>query len=167
VAWSAAHQPTSHKIEALYSDGERDVQLYVVLFPNQRQGSEAINQDNRIAVDLVKETSLGQRTVKAAGGEFPIRLSKAIIGVAGKNREYLVGRWYRVAGRSLVNRYEGKAWEALARLYPGRGDGAWIAVATPIEGEDRQSAERHLVDFATHISPAIDERIDRALGILD
>ena len=72
-----------------------------------------------------------------------------------------------MAGRSLFNRYEGKAWEALARLYPGRSDGAWIAVATPIEGEDRQSAERHLVDFATHMAPAVDERIDRALGIVD
>lgn len=167
VAWSAEHQPTPHKIEALYSDGKRDVQLYVVLFSTQRQGGEAINQDNRIAVDLVKETRLGQRTVKAAGVEFPILLSKAIIRVAGENREYLVGQWYRVAGRSLINRYEGKAWEALARLYPGRSDGAWIAVATPIEGEDRQSAERQLADFVSNMATAVDERIDRALGIVD
>ena len=167
VAWSAAHQSTPHKIEARYSDGKSDILLYVVLFPNQRQGSEAINQDNRIAVDLVKETGLGARTIKATGGEFPIRLSRAIVTVDGTNREYLVGQWYRVAGRSLINRYEGKAWEALARLYPGRNDGAWIAVATHIEDKGRPAAEQRLADFVTHMAPAIDERIDHAVGIMD
>ena len=167
VAWSAAHQPTPHKVEAQYSDGKKEVLLYVVLFPNQRQGSEAINQDNRIAGDLVKETGLGSRTIRATGGEFPIRLSRAIVAVDGANREYLVGQWYRVAGRSLTNRYEGKAWEALARLYPGRSDGAWIAAATLIEDQDRQSAEQRLVDFVTDMAPGVDARIDGALGIVN
>ena len=167
VAWSAEHQPTPHKVEALYTDGNGDVQLYVVLFSNQRQGSEAINQDNRIAADLVKETSLGQRTVRVTGGEVSIRLSKAIVKVAGAHQEYLVGQWYRVAGRSLINRYEGKAWEALARLYSGRSDGAWIAVATRIEDQDRQLAEQNLTDFVANMATAVDAQIDRALGIVD
>ena len=167
VAWSASHQATAHKLEARYSDGDAEVQLYVVLFPQQRQGAEAINQDNRIAEDLRRQTRLGTAEVMTGESQFTVNRSRVIVSVDGRPQEHLVWQWYRVAGRDLTNRYEGKAWEALARIYPGRGDGAWIAITTPLENEDTAAAEERLARFASGIAPGIGKSIDRALGLAD
>lgn len=167
VVWSAAHQPTPHKIEAGYTDGEAEVQLYVVLFPQQRQGNEAINQQNQIAVDLVRATGLGRREVESVDEQFAVNRSRAVVSVEGRNREHLVWQWYRLAGRSLTNRYEGKAWEALARIYPGRSDGAWIAITTPLDEQDPDAAEQRLARFAASMAPQIGQSIDGALGLAD
>jgi exosortase A len=167
AAWSAAHQPTPHTIEARYQDGSRVVQLYVVLYPQQRQGSEAINQNNKVATDLVRRTDLGRRSVALGDQHIKVNRYKAVIDAPGARGEYLVWQWYRVAGRSLTNRYEGKAWEALARLYPGRTDGAWIAITTPYDEHDAQATEAVLASFARSVVPQVDAAIDAAIGIAD
>ncbi len=165
--WSARHQPTDFKIEARYARGGEDAQLFVLLFPQQRQGGEAINQDNEISTELVRLTNLGAREVSLGDEDARVNRGKAIVAVNGVRQEHLVWQWYRVAGRSLTNRYEGKAWEALARLYPGRADGAWIALTTPLKGDAVQQADERLADFARSIAPRVNEAIDAALGLND
>ena len=167
VAWSASHQATPYKIEARYNDGEGEVQLYLVLFPQQRQGAEAINLGNQIAEDLQRQTRLGKAEVVTDESQFTVNRSRVIVPIDGRPQEYLVWQWYRVAGRDLSNRYEGKAWEALARIYPGRADGAWIAITTPLENQDSAAAEERLARFASSMAPGIGKSIDRALGLAD
>ena len=167
VAWSASHQATAHKIEARYSDGDAEVQLYLVLFPQQTQGAEAINRDNRIAEDQRKQNRLGKAEVVSADSQFTVNRSRVIVPIDGRPQEHLVWQWYRLAGRDLTNRYEGKAWEALARIYPGRSDGAWIAITTPLENEDTAAAEERLARFVSSMAPVIGKSIDRALGLAD
>ena len=165
--WSPAHQPTAHTIAARYARDAREVQLFVVLFPQQRQGGEAINRNNKVATDLVRRTGLGSREVALGPTEVAVNRFKAIVKDAGTTHEHLVWQWYRVAGHSLTNRYEGKAWEALARIHPGRADGAWIAVTTPADSLDAQAAEEALADFVRGMAPRVDAAIDTALGIQD
>jgi len=167
VLWSASHQSTPHKIEAVYSDETGKVQLYVVLFPQQRQGNEAINQENQIAADLRRKTGLGSRTVKAGDGQFPVNSSRVIVSVDEVGQRHLVWQWYRVAGRSLTNRYEGKAWEAVSRIYPGRTDGAWIAISTPLGDQDEDAAQERLSRFARSMAAPIGNGIDTVLGLVD
>ncbi len=165
--WSADHLPTEHQIEAVYSDGDSTMQLYVVLFPNQRQGQEAINSQNRLAADLHRSVDRGPGVLTLGDGQIAVRRMRAVITVDGAEREYLVWQWYRVAGRGLINRYEGKAWEALSRIYPGRADGAWIALATPLsDGANIDAVETRLADFATRVTPRVNDAIDRALGLI-
>jgi EpsI family protein len=96
-----------------------------------------------------------------------VNQSKVTLKIDGVLHEHLVWQWYRVAGRSLTNRYEGKAWEALSRIYPGRADGAWIAISTPYEPTNAKVSQQRLVDFALEIIPLVDGAIDTALGITD
>ncbi len=164
--WPMAHQPTVHKIEARYDrQGDEDVQLFVALFPRQGQGGEAINQQNAIASDLVRLTTLGSRDVALGESQVMIKQAKVMVTVDGTPFEHLMWQWYRVAGRNLSNRYAGKAWEALSRIYPGRADGAWVAITTPIVGENLQSAEERLASFARSMTPQLDAAVDAVLGL--
>ena len=166
VLWPMAHQPTVHKVEARYErKGDEDVQLFVALFPRQGQGGEAINQQNSIASDLVRLTALGSRDVTLGESQVTIKQAKVLVTVDGSRHEHLMWQWYRVAGRNLSNRYAGKAWEALSRIYPGRADGAWVAITTPIEGEKLQSAEERLASFARSMTPQLDAAADAVLGL--
>jgi len=165
--WSARHQPTEFRIEARYTRGDEDVQLFAALFPRQRQGNEAINQDNTISTDLLRSSDLGARRVMLGDEEVMVNRSKAIVVRDGVQHQHLVWQWYRVAGHNLTNRYQGKAWEALARIYPGRADGAWIAVTTPLEDQQLQAADDRLADFARGVAPTLGGAIDAVLGLGD
>ncbi len=164
--WQNAHQATPNRIAVRYRQtADYEVQLFVVLFPHQHQGAEAISPDNKVAQGLVRSIGLGAEAVDL-GGATPVVVnrSRSIVRVGGREHSHLVWQWYRVAGRSLTNRYEGKAWEAVSRIYPGRADGAWIAITTPID-DDLEAAGKRLADFAATITPEIDAAIDRALGL--
>jgi len=166
VGWSLQHQPSEFVIEATYRRGDDKANLLVVLFPKQAQGTEAINKENQIADNLVRKVNLGRADVSLGPVNVPVNRQRAIIPTAGSGTtEHLVWQWYHVAGRSLTNRYVGKGWEAISRLYPGRADGAWMAVSTPIQDIDSQASEERLADFAEVIAPAVKQEIDRLLGM--
>lgn len=166
--WQPRHQETPDTVSARYRNAAGDeVQLFVVLFAQQRQGSEAINNQNEIAGQKVHQTSLGSKTVDTGSSKLPVNQSKLIIDASNGENEHLVWQWYRVAGHEVINRYVGKAWEALARLYPGRADGAWIAVTTPFNPKDADQAQQRLAEFVRVMSPEVQRAIDGALGYSD
>lgn len=169
VRWSAAHQPTPHKVEQRYRSnaGAGDVQLFLLLYPRQGHGGEAISPANRISADAVRWTRLAP--VEAKLGDTPVRVNRGrlLVEIDGRVEEHQVWQWYRVAGHNLVNRYRGKAWEALARIYPGRADGAWIALSTPHDPLRPEASDAVLAAFAQAMGPAIDQALDRAVGQAD
>jgi exosortase A len=167
VSWPAGLLPSPHKIEARYTKGDAEVQLYAVLFPRQRQGSEAITGRNRIADDPQRRNQLGKVIVSLGDEEVAVNRVRVVVDSDGALHEHLVWQWYRVAGRSLTNRYQGKAWEALARLWPGRADGAWIALTTPWDGQDIDAVEQQLAEFAQIMVPKVNDEIDAVLGLED
>jgi len=160
VAWPATHQPTAHEIETRYDGADGYVQLYVTLFPYQRQGKEAISSTNQIADDIKRSERLGSVTLMSGDTSFTANRAKVTLNADETLHQHLVWQWYRVAGRSLTNRYEGKAWEAVARIWPGRADGAWIALSTPLQDEDFAAAEKRLAEAARALIPQIDRAID-------
>jgi exosortase A len=163
-AWSVAHLPSEHVIEASYVRGGETVNLFVVVFPQQSQGREAINAGNRIAEGLVRSVKLKRRKVALGDSEVAVNRQRALIGNAVGQREQLVWQWYRVAGLNLTNRYLGKGWEALARIYPGRADGAWVAVSTPVDVLNTAEAEARLHAFTESGLAPVASEIDRLLG---
>ena len=166
--WQPMHLPTEHTIAARYMNGSGEqAQLFVILFPQQSQGAEAINNGNDIAVDKVHQTGMGTTEIAIGSDVLTANRSKLIIKTNGSTDEHLVFQWYRVAGYDLVNRYAGKAREAIARLYPGRADGAWIAVTTPYSAKDADKAQERLTEFVRAMSPQVGHAIDAALGYTD
>lgn len=164
--WSAAHLPTEHVVATRYRSGTDEVQLFVVLFPQQHQGVEAISNENEVAEDLYRYARMGTTTAKMGSDQIAVNQARAIVNVGDDRFEHLVWQWYRVAGHSLINRYEGKAREAIARLYPGRADGAWIAVTTPYDQEDVEKSRQRLAAFVQEMAPLVDDAIDTSLGFV-
>lgn len=166
-AWLAEHLDTPHTFAERYASNGDQVQLFVALFPDQRQGSEAISSGNALAADILRQTGLGTQSVELDGNQISIRQYKVLVRNNGIDHEHLVWQWYRIAGHSLSNRYEGKAWEALSRIYPGRTDGAWIAITTPLTAEDQGAAERRLMSFAGTVVPQVYRAMDSSVGLTD
>ena len=162
--WTAETLPTEHTIAARYRSGSDEVQLFVAFFPQQRQGVEAISNENELAEDLFRYARMGTVVATMGSEQVPVNQARAMVQAKGVLHEHLVWQWYRVAGHSLINRYAGKAREAIARLYPGRADGAWIAVTTPYDEEHRQASKQRLENFVKEVAPLLDIAIDSVLG---
>lgn len=164
-AWHAVHQPSEFILDETASNGELEVRLQLVLFAQQRQGQEAISPGNRVAGKSARFVSLGRQPLSVNGERFDVVEEKAVITSGTRVEERLVWRWYRVAGHSLSNRYEGKAREALARIYPGRTDGAWIALSTPLSTVDIEQGRQTLEAFARSAIPGIYAAMDHVVGV--
>jgi exosortase A len=163
--WGAAHQPSEFVLDETAVDGPVAVRLQLVLFPKQRQGQEAISPANKVAGEATRLVALGRRALTLNGERFDVVQEKILVKNGGRDEEHLVWRWYRVAGSSLSNRYEGKAREAWARIYPGRADGAWIALSTPFSSPDIARHQQVLEAFAQSAMPGLYAEMDRLLGI--
>ena len=169
VRWSAAHQPTPHKVEQRYraDEGAGEVQLFIVFYPRQGHGAEAMSPANRISAEARRWIRMAPVEANLGDAQTRVNRGRLLIEIDGRVEEHLVWQWYRVAGRNLVNRYQGKAWEALARIYPGRADGAWIALSTPYDPLRPDAADSVLAAFAESMTPAIDQAIDSAVDQSD
>jgi EpsI family protein len=165
AGWETSHLPTPYTINwTATGPGQASVQLQVVMFAKQKQGEEAISPMNRVTAEGVRYVSQGQRLVQLGDEVFEVVQEKAVVYRDGLDREFLVQRWYRVAGHSLSNRYEGKAREAIARIWPGRADGAWLAISTPLEVGRPDVSEQVLKDFAEQVMPSVYRKMDTMLG---
>ena len=138
--------------------------MFVALFPQQRQGVEAISNENELAEKLFRYARMGATMAKMGPEKISVNEARAIVPVDGVRHDHLVWQWYRVAGHTLINRYEGKAREAIARFYPGRSDGAWIAVTTAYDQDNVEMSRERLAAFVEEMAPLVDEAIDSALG---
>jgi EpsI family protein len=162
--WTAETLPTEHTIAARYRSGSDEVQLFVAFFPQQRQGVEAISNENELAEEIFRYARMGTVVATMGSEQVPVNQARAMVRVNGVLHEHLVWQWYRVAGHSLVNRYAGKVREAVARLYPGRADGAWIAVTTPYDEQHLQASRQRLENFVKEMAPLLEIAIDSVLG---
>jgi EpsI family protein len=170
-SWPSVHPPGAQTASARYEfDGDL-VQVFVAVFPRQSQGYEAISGANRIAdsATLVRQLSLEPSRVVMPSGQFPVKQSAVTLNLEGDFQQHLVWQWFRVAGHSVSNRYLGKVYEALARIYPGRADGIWIAVSTPFNDETAKvDADAMVLSSFTSVAvPMLYEAVDQSLGLGD
>jgi exosortase A len=163
--WATLHHPNAMAINQRMLKRGADVRLQAVLYPHQQQGLEAISFDNRMAGEGARMVDLGQHLVRVGSEQFSAVQEKAVIRLNGVDEEFLVWRWYRVAGSSLSNRYHGKAIEALARIYPGRADGAWIAISTPLVAGETGQSQARLQAFAGEVLPSLYVAMDQLVGV--
>jgi EpsI family protein len=165
--WEPQTLQTDHRINAEYQRGGERVLVTAALYPTQRQDAEAVNWENRITVDKGpwRVTKQGSVAVTAAGlpGRVDwseLRPSRA--GLGGDAERLLVWQWYRLGSHATANGYVGKLYAALNLIYPGRTDGAYVAIATPKDSSGA-AAEEVLRDFAKDMGGPLAEAIDRAV----
>jgi len=93
------------------------VQLYLGVYPTQKQGEELINDLNKISDDKMWRTSYQKaKLIEVSGRQvFEQILEK------NNGKQRLVWYWYRVAEHNTVNKYQAKALQVLGLLQGNRG----------------------------------------------
>jgi exosortase A len=159
--WESRHPPTAESLSGIYRRQDVSVQVFVAFYPRQGQGMEAISSSNRLAENVVSRSSL-----PAVKGEGHLgRQDLVMIAAGDKDHTHVVSQWYQIADRSFVNRYQGKAYEAIARIYPGRSDGAWIAVTIPVrDPADVGEIQLLMTEFVSEFAPVLERAIDKSVG---
>ncbi|VAW54755.1 Eight transmembrane protein EpsH / EpsI protein [hydrothermal vent metagenome] len=130
------------------------IQLFLGIYPTQKQGEEVINDLNRITDGRTWRT-LYQKEKLVDAGKYLV-LEQLLKDNSGVRR--LVWYWYRVAKRTTVNKYQAKVYQVLG-LLQGRQQASVIAIATKFDGEVESS--RHLLSrFIEQVGSPIEKIAD-------
>jgi EpsI family protein len=134
--WRPVYQGAFAQQRAYRKDGH-ELSLYIGYYPVQTQGSEVINDLNRIG-------GTGYwREVYSRGRPTRVGESMVLEQVLERgDQQRLVWYWYRIAGCHTVNRYEAKWLQALGLL---RGDLHASVVALAVDPRDNMAAARKLL----------------------
>lgn len=133
--------------------GER-VQLYIGLYTSQHQGSELINDLNRITDDAVWQQAQPGRAVLAAGRYHLVETTL----VNANDQRRLVWYCYRIAGRYTTSRPAAKLLQLLG-LLQGRNRAALVAMAAE-PGQDAARARQALQSFLAAMMPELARAVD-------
>ena len=138
---------------AYHKHGMR-VMVYIGYYPRQRQGSELINELNRISGEAGwQQAAVQSRTVGSEGRQLT---ETELVSADGLHR--LVWYRYRVAGHYTVSDYAAKALQ-VAGLLAGRQEAAVIALAAD-SSEEPAVARDVLEDFLTAMETALARFVD-------
>lgn len=168
-ALAATYQASDFLLNGSFSDGDKDVQVFIAFYPNQRQGYEAIAKRNSLVrLDRSDEQLSHRRVLARDFGEGGGTVKEhVLVRKSGTTTEkQLVWQWFRIAGKNLHSPYEGKLIEAWARFSMGRSDGAWIAIATPLADDGYEESAARLQGFLDQAYPDAVQAMDAVLGDL-
>lgn len=140
------------------------VGLYLGVYRTQRQGAELINHYNVMVKSnhrIWTESDVTGRSVALPDRELSLQ-EHLLSSRFGKR--LVVWSWFRVGDYHMSNRYLAKLTEAVLRLTGQHREGTQIAVAAPYI-EDPQTARETLRMFLTEMLPAVDEAVNRSVGL--
>lgn len=139
-----------------YADGEGTVEIHAAFFTDQRQGSELVGWDSRVADgDVWRETGRTMTTVP--GLDTAVRVQA--IEIERGSQRLLLWRWFDVGGHVTARPVIAKllqTWNLLRGIREGdglHGDGL-VVLATAVErGDGNRSRERLAQYAAKHFQP--------------
>jgi len=160
---------TDYLLQHSYNQGEESVALFVAFYPNQQQGQEAVAKRNAVVGhDRSRQqiNTLPLITLDIPGSPAKVnQFSLTRLANSYQLEKLLVWQWHRIAGKDIPGRYASKFHEIRARLTEGRSDGAWIAIATPMSGQDISAAQARLAAFLEDMYPGIVRSMDDVLQL--
>ena len=115
--------------------GEK-ISLFIAYYPFQKQGTEVINDLNRISNKKSWRTKYSHARLKHLQ-TFDV-MEQVIENK--QNNKRLVWYWYNIGGRLTVNKYEAKAMQ-LTGLLIGQPRAYMVAVSVPVKDDVEQSRE--------------------------
>lgn len=143
----------AHKM-AFYDKNNREIYLYLGMYPTQRQGEELINDLNKISDDKIWRIMYQRAKVYNVNGHQV--LEQLLERSDGTQR--LVWYWYRVAGQNTVNKYQAKVLQVLGML-KGMRQASIVAIAAKLDGEP-EDTRNILGRFAKLMESSIDSVTD-------
>lgn len=168
LTWPITLGSADQVIHVDYVKQDQRVSLVLGVFFTQRQGHEVVSSQNSI---LDRNASLqwriaGHHTMKLAVNDAPmtapvVRIAKTQGTLFDDSTMMMSGTyWYRLGGRSAVNEYLGKWYQALELLFGGRRDGAFIALVTKEQEGLDSHPDATLRAFVAQAMPAIFATLD-------
>jgi EpsI family protein len=135
----------------------REIHLYLGMYPAQRQDEELINDLNKIS-DEKNWRIRHQRALLYNAGEQEI-LEQLL--EKNDDSQRLVWYWYRVAGQESVNKYQAKALQLLG-LMKGIQQASIVAIAAKVD-EEPEKTRKILGQFIKEMGSSINSVIDDKL----
>ncbi len=125
----------------IYNKDIDTVVVYFGYYPEQRQGSELINELNQIGGGDKWRNVYAQGRVRIKSNQ---KFIEQLIENNGEER-LLIWYWYIVNGQPVTNQYQAKLLQVLG-IITRHPQAAVLAIATPM-GEDTDPAKEKLEDF--------------------
>ncbi len=158
TAWEPRYLFPDASFAANYSDGKRQVKLYVLYYRTQAQGKELVNSQNVLIPQKHPIWQMPWETTKqVALAEQSLKLKEGL--VQSRDQKLLVWRWNWVAGTFTTSEYLAKLLEAKDKLLGRPQDAAGIVIATACE-EDLKLARTALQDFTAAMLPELKQVLE-------
>jgi len=138
---------TSELREA-YSDGAREVQLYVAYYAPEIRGTDVVNAKPAV-YNATRWFRVSGRLLQITTGSRPLDLNETVI--ASRTDSRLLWSWYCVNGEFASSAYREKIREVESRLR-GRSQGSALIVLSADLSPEQTHASATLRDFLAHTS---------------
>ena len=135
-------------------ENNREIHLYLGMYPTQKQGEELIYDSNRISDNKVWKTRYERAKPYNAGSQQV--LEQILDKKDGAKR--LVWYWYHVAGMDTVSKYQAKALQVLG-LVNGKRQASVVAIATSL-GPEPENTREIVGRFVAEMGPSLHRVID-------
>lgn len=130
------------------------VNLYAAYYRSQKKGQSAHSPRTCLPGGGWEMSSMTQVPVETGTNGRAFYANRVLI-QKGDDRQVVL-YWFKQRERLLTNEYMVKAWLFWDALTKQRSDGAMIRLVSPLlPGEDEQSADRRLEQFAALVEPMI------------
>ncbi|WP_455388693.1 VPLPA-CTERM-specific exosortase XrtD [Petrachloros mirabilis] len=131
------------------------VNLYVAYYRSQKKGQSAHSPKTCLPGGGWELSSMTETEIAASDGGRALRANRVVIRKGDERQVVLY--WFKQRDRLLTDEYMVKAalfWDSLTRR---RSDGALVRLIAPlVPGEDEESADRRLNQFAALVEPMLD-----------
>ena len=136
ATWKPAYTNASAESQETFSDGNKQVGLYIGYYRNQDFERKLVTSTNQLTTfkDNVWSTvSQGQEEVAIGAQSLRIRTAELLGKDSTPETRLRVWRWYWINGKLTANDIEAKLYTALSRLQGKGDDSAVIILYTPLE----------------------------------
>jgi EpsI family protein len=153
--WQPSYLNPQGQFHQTYAGPGGPVALYIEYYRDQKQGAELIDSENVLVPEKYKKWRyLGDvhTAIKLKGKT--VRVLQANIDSA--DVKLLVWQWYWIGGRVVINPYEAKILEAVAKLFGRSTQSAAIIIAADYDFSPDEARPR-LARFVTDMYPSIEK----------
>ncbi|HQU28184.1 MAG: exosortase A [Nitrospira sp.] len=131
-----------------YTDGRREVHLFLAVYTQQQQGSELVSESNTL-IDRNRWKLMSEGRRETLVENYPLTVRESYI--RSEMAPRLVWSWYWLGGHMTSNAYVAKLLQAKTYLFGEAREGAVIGIAADY-GYSSSEAVNVLEDFLQHTS---------------
>ncbi|WNM64038.1 exosortase A [Candidatus Nitrospira neomarina] len=146
--WTPHFEGADTVLTRTYTDGHRQVHLFLAVYFQQQQGRELVSQTNSL-IDGDRWELVSESRRETLVENFPLTVKESHLRSEVAPR--LVWSWYWLGGHMTSNAYMAKLLHATAYIFGGATEGAVIAIAADYSYSSAE-AVNVIEDFLQHTS---------------